>query len=176
MNNAAEISGLVSKKGYEVVRGHLRGPSRRTVQKAFSFYNILPGIIKPIVSLIKFQQQQETWQPEFNLISMAYDEMKVSCIGELDQRLECLSGPSDQAFLLTVKGLVKDFQYPFYSAMDYTLSKESYNTMITELYKIDLTVLLTVKDQGKFQFHSKMKNNFKVCHIFAFFQLFVYIS
>ena len=139
---------MASKKGYEVVRGHLRGPSKRTVQKAFSWYNIVPGIIKPIVSLLKFQQNQESWTPEFNLISMAYDEMKVSCLAELDQRLECLSGPSDQAFLLTIKGLVKDFQYPFFTAMDYTLSKDSYQEMIAELYKLDFTVLLTVKDQG----------------------------
>ena len=73
-----------------------------------------------------------------------FDEMKVSVLAELDQRLECLSGPSDNAFLLTIRGLVADWYYPFYTAMDYSLNKESYQSIISELYMIKLTVLLSV--------------------------------
>ena len=54
--------------------------------------------------------------------------MKVSNLAELDQRLECLSGPSDEAFLLTIRGLVADWSFPFYTAMDYSLTKESRGT------------------------------------------------
>ena len=76
--------------------------------------------------------------------------MKVSVLAELDQRLECLSGPSDNAFLLTIRGLVADWYYPFYTNMDYTLNKESYQSIISELYKINLTVLMSVCDMGMF--------------------------
>ena len=76
--------------------------------------------------------------------------MKVSNLAQLDQRLECLSGPADYAFLLNIHGIVKEWSFPYYSAMDYTLTKDSYQWIIAELYKIDLTVLLTVCDMGMF--------------------------
>ena len=84
------------------------------------------------------------------MISMGFDEMKVSILAELDQRLECLSGPSDEAFLLTIRGLVADWSFPFYTAMDYSLTKESYQFIIAELYKIKLTVLVSVCDMGMY--------------------------
>ena len=151
-NNSAQIAGLVSKKGYEVVRGHLRAPSRRTIQRGFSWLSILPGIIKPIKSLIEFLQQQGDWESWYNLISIAFDEMKVDILAELDQRLECLSGPSDYAFLLTIRGLVADWQFPYFTAMDYTLTKESYQQIISDLYTIKLIVLLSVCDMGMFTY------------------------
>ena len=77
--------------------------------------------------------------------------MKVSVLAELDQRLECLSGPSDNAFLLTIRGLVADWYYPFYTAMDYSLNKESYQSIISELYMIKLTVLLKDSSHSTFQ-------------------------
>ena len=76
--------------------------------------------------------------------------MKVSNLAQLDQRLECLSGPADYAFLLNIHGIVKEWSFPYYSDMDYTLTKVSYQWIIAELYKIDLTVLLTVCDMGMF--------------------------
>ena len=51
LNVGAEIASHVSKKGYDIVRGHLHGPSRRTLQKRFSWLSITPGIIKPISKL-----------------------------------------------------------------------------------------------------------------------------
>ena len=95
-------------------------------------------------------QQQGSWTTTHNLIKAGFDEMKVSVLAQLDQRLERLSGPSDYAFLLNIRGLVNDWQVPYFTAMDYTLNKESYQWIIAELYKIDLTVLLTVCDMGMF--------------------------
>ena len=80
------------------------------------------------------------------------DEMKVDILAELDQRLECLSGPSDYAFLLTIRGLVAVWQFPYFTAMDYTLTKESYQQIISDLYTIKLIVLLSVCDMGMFTY------------------------
>ena len=96
---------------------------------------------------------------------MAFDEMKVDMLAELDQRLECLSGPSDYAFLLTIRGLVADWQFPFYTAMDFTLTKESYQKIISDLYMIKLTVLVSVCDMGMFQLHMHIHAIYTFCYL-----------
>ena len=95
-------------------------------------------------------QQQGDWKEWHKLISIAFDEMKISILAELDQRLECLSGPSDYAFLLSIRGLVADWYFPFFTSMDYTLTKESYQQMLSDLHAIKLTVLMSICDMGMF--------------------------
>ena len=51
LNVGAEIAYHVGKKGYDIVRPHIHGPSRRTIEKRFSWLSITPGIIKPISKL-----------------------------------------------------------------------------------------------------------------------------
>ena len=98
-NLSEEINGLVSTKGFNAVRAHLPMPCKSALQKKFSWLSIVPGIVKPIASLVLFLQQQPNWQEKHRLVEEAFDEMKVSNLAMLDSRLECLSGPSDQAFL-----------------------------------------------------------------------------
>ena len=54
LNMAAEIASHTSKKGYDVVRGHLNVPCRRTIQKRFSWLSIVPGIIPQIGRFTRF--------------------------------------------------------------------------------------------------------------------------
>ena len=55
LNVAAEIASHTSRKGFEVVRGHLNVPCRRTIQKRFSWLTIVPGIIKQIGRFDRFE-------------------------------------------------------------------------------------------------------------------------
>ena len=74
--------------------------------------------------------------------------MKLSELAQWDRKLKRLAGPHKQAFLLTVRGLLKQWNFPLFLKFDFSMDKSTFKEIIFHLHSIGLIVKLVVCDQG----------------------------
>jgi hypothetical protein len=145
--NAMSLRGF-SKKALAFVRKDnlFPLPAESTLNHKFSFIHVGPGMIKPAMAYLS--QLVPRLSAREKLAGLAFDEMNLRNLGDIDRYLDLAIGPNKFVQTVMVRGLCSAWKYPIFCEFDTALSKPLLFEIITALEVLGVKVLITTCDQG----------------------------
>jgi hypothetical protein len=104
------------------------------------------GIIKPAMAYLS--QLVPRLSPREKLASLAFDEMNLRNIGDIDRYLDLAIGPNKMVQTVMVRGLCSGWKYPIFCEFDTALSKTVLFEIIMALEALGVKMLIATCDQG----------------------------
>lgn len=105
-------------------------------------HGLAPDILKMLDIMGKDKPDKE------RAVIILFDEMKVEKIYEYDPKNDEVIGPFNYLQVVMARGLFANWKQPIYMEFDTQISTNILNNIITELHKIDYTVVGMVSDCG----------------------------
>ena len=154
----------VSKPAYNLFRQYFKLPLPHpsTLKKKYSFVHFSPGFIDITFEYLNDLQNRADWNPDDALVMICHDEMGTSNVASLDTKSEQCIGPFNEAFVVMVKGIVKDFELPVY--IDFNVSSKGKEKEDNQLCQIIESTILRLENLG-------FKVLAQVCDQVVYFQL-----
>ena len=143
---AMKLRCISSKALMHVRKNHVPLPALTTLTRKFGFIHICPGIIKSVVEYLRARVPD--WTPRERLACLAFDEMQVANIGEIDRKLDMVVGPNKNVQVVMVRGIAASWKFPVFLDFDFPMNVPTLSQIICSLEAINVQVLITVCDQG----------------------------
>ena len=122
----------------------------------------MPGFILPILTYLMHLSTQPNWTQEHFLTGFAFDEMGVKYYADFDQKLQRLLGPHKNVLVVKIRGLVKEWSFPLFTAFDFLMDQKTFLDIIARLYQINFVVHYTVCDMSTKNTALISKKNFDI--------------
>lgn len=119
-------------------------PSPSTLNSYAAQLDLQPGfLLEPVLSVLSsYTGDLDKW------VCIYFDEMKIRRCYEYDHTTKSIVRPADQALVVMVKGLCKNYQQVIYYDFDKTPSIDLIELICNRLEKCGLRPIALVSDQG----------------------------
>ncbi len=141
----------LSRKAYQLLRNKrlLPLPSLSILRKRIKHFQCTPGIQNDILRVISAQKYVLGNGSDGPIpVCLSFDEMSLSRDLQFDQATQTVHGPHDQAQVVVIRGLYKQFMQPIYFEFDKAVTKTMLFNLIDEVDAIGLQVEVIVSDLG----------------------------
>lgn len=137
-----------SKRGYLFLKNTLKYPlpAISSLQRWASKIEMRNGLVPDILRMLDLMGKDKP--DKERAVVILFDEMKVEKIYEYDPKHDEVIGPYNNLQVVMARGLFGNWKQPIYMKFDTQVSTEILNNIITELHKINYTVVGMVSDCG----------------------------
>lgn len=137
----------VSPKAYRYLRSlQYPLPALSTLRKWASTIEIIPGILKSVISLMK--KKSFDFSTDERLCVLSFDKVYLSNRIYIDKKQEQIVGPHNTCQTVIARGLISNWKQPVYFKFDQPMKKEILEDIISQLYIARFIVVAIVCDMG----------------------------
>jgi len=135
-----------SSSCYEYLREQLNYPipCKRTVLRWSSRIHIQPGLIKPVLAVLKDEFQ--TFTPMQRQAVLCFDEVSIDSLVSLEQKHQVILGLCKNMMGIYTRGLFHSWKQIIYFDFDLRLTKELINSIIEALHDAGVNIVGLISD------------------------------
>jgi hypothetical protein len=137
----------ISIKAFNFVRKNIVPlPGDSTLNRKFGFIHISHGLIEPAVAYL--QQRVPRMAARETLAAIAFDEMNLKNIADIDRYLDMRVGPHKMVQTVLIRGVASAWKFPVYCDFDTAFLQTVMFDIIATMECLGLKVLISTCDQG----------------------------
>lgn len=137
----------VSPKAYRYLKANNYPlPALSTLRRWASTFDLSPGILKNVTSLL--QKKSSDLTDTDRICVLSFDEVYMSNKIDIEKKQERVVGPHTKCQTVMARGLCSHWKEPVYYQFDQPMTKEILEDIISELFKANFIVVAICSDMG----------------------------